>query len=954
KAEQIVHLVNGEEEAFHFSVLQASLLCEDQLSSLVIQPMSGSLGPKERCPLSVSFTPNRQGYLSFRVFLKVKRMLEPLALTVKADCFSMGTLVLIENPSGGLRELRPDHIDSIDFERVGISEQSSFRFLVSNLAKCELDITFDIAGPSELLQHLKAEPKHATVEVGKQLQLSLFFCPLSICNLRDVKLSIKVKNGATFTLEVKGKGTVPSFEFSFTKHNFGKCFVHSPAMLAPTQTLVIRNKDKRDISVQCQFKNSSYLEIGFKPTVLASGADLKIPIIFSPQEARRYQEKLDFILNSCVTRQVEILGQGIEIKLEVENPKHRKINFGSLTLGKKVKKRVVLVNRSSVSLSFSLHLNSNIPLDPKDLSVMPTGQLNLKAGESCAAEIQFSPQKHVPKFTVELQAETLGLLHPLLSIKGSCQGVQVHLDQNHIAFGAIVQNCKTSRKIVMINTGDIGGKFCWKTEKFPPSLSISPTKGSIGPGMEVPFEVVFAPVQLSNDSRFENLPCVVEGRSSPLTLTVTGSCVMASTNKEVVNFICPVRSSHTQSLSVQNPTNQSCTIRPVIEGEQWTCAPTIVLEPLQNKMFEITYQPLIMTTEGNKHQGSVFFSFLDGTGLLYFLQGTAEAPKAEGIIVHELPAKSHHTELLSVHNWLLKQQCFRVLLEILKPDKPDATVSLSGLQFIDVPALTKRDYKLSFFTYKIGQYNTKVTFRNEVSGEYLFYLITFKATSSQVQSTIELVTPVRQPVSATVHIENPLPTNVCLTTECKCSDISLPLQHTVPGHSKDPLSFEYLPLQAGKTTAVLSLSSNELGYFYYDLLLQALPPPMEKTVHFTASLGTSHSVSVKFTNFSRTKAEYSCKTDCPDFLVDKSVTAVAGFQAVSEASVKVCFEPHQLGDVRAQLTLSSPAGGEYIFPLHGVCQAPKPQGPFSISVGRTLTIPFKNVFLQNTAFSYQV
>lgn len=49
-----------------------------------------------------------------------------------------------------------------------------------------------------------------------------------------------------------------------------------------------------------------------------------------------------------------------------------------------------------------------------------------------------------------------------------------------------------------------------------------------------------------------------------------------------------------------------------------------------------------------------------------------------------------------------------MLIEILKPDKPDAAVSLKGLQYIDVPALAKADYKMSFFTYKEGQYNSKV------------------------------------------------------------------------------------------------------------------------------------------------------------------------------------------------------------------------------------------------------
>ena len=88
--------------------------------------------------------------------------------------------------------------------------------------------------------------------------------------------------------------------------------------------------------------------------------------------------------------------------------------------------------------------------------------------------------------------------------------------------------------------------------------------------------------------------------------------------------------------------------------------------------------------------------------------------------------------------------------------------------------------------------------------------------------------------------------------------------------------------------------------------------------------------------------------------MDKSVAASPGFQVGSEASVEVCFEPHQLGEVRGQLSLSSGIGGEYIFPLRGICLPPKAQGPFSIMAGRNITVPFKNVFLQTTAFSFQV
>lgn len=77
-----------------------------------------------------------------------------------------------------------------------------------------------------------------------------------------------------------------------------------------------------------------------------------------------------------------------------------------------------------------------------------------------------------------------------------------------------------------------------------------------------------------------------------------------------------------------------------------------------------------------------------------------------------------------------------------------------------------------------------MTFRNVTSSEYLYYLVTFEATSPGVLSTIKLVTAVRRVASASVSVENPLSVPVSFTTECKSSDISAPPQTTVPGNSK--------------------------------------------------------------------------------------------------------------------------------------------------------------------------
>lgn len=41
----------------------------------------------------------------------------------------------------------------------------------------------------------------------------------------------------------------------------------------------------------------------------------------------------------------------------------------------------------------------------------------------------------------------------------NAQGAEVQVDQDHLAFGAVVQRCQTSKRIVMMNTGDIGARW---------------------------------------------------------------------------------------------------------------------------------------------------------------------------------------------------------------------------------------------------------------------------------------------------------------------------------------------------------------------------------------------------------------------------------------------------------------------------------------------------------------
>jgi hydrocephalus-inducing protein len=133
------------------------------------------------------------------------------------------------------------------------------------------------------------------------------------------------------------------------------------------------------------------------------------------------------------------------------------------------------------------------------------------------------------------------------------------------------------------------------------------------------------------------------------------------TTREVVHFSTNVRVKETKSINIANRTNLQWNLRPSIDGEYYTGSDTFSVEPMSNRPYEVQYLPLTMTTEGKKHQGTLFFPLPDGTGLLYNLSGGADPPKAVSKINRDVPCKTSYTEMLSVTNWLRKPQRLDIL-----------------------------------------------------------------------------------------------------------------------------------------------------------------------------------------------------------------------------------------------------------------------------------------------------
>ncbi|XP_048461536.1 hydrocephalus-inducing protein homolog [Rhincodon typus] len=925
KAQETVNMINNEASPLSFHFRKETLHSEGYICKLFVEPIEGIVLPYSSVPIVFSCIANTDGHVNWNIVCDVKTKTVPLILNIKMHGYSMKATVTCEGSDGTVTELSHQTVNEISFGEVELNDHINYHFVISNNGKFNFDFDWELSGPPSILNCLKLNCKRNRVETESSVTVSIRFHPDHKFTLKDVELKLKIQKGPVFACILTGYIVIPSAHLSFTKYDFGPCFIYNAGMTPSKKTLIITNKQEQAIGLDCLFPNNSYLEVKFQPCALAPKKSVEAVIIFYPREPIEYQEVVTFEINGLTQQSVKIFGQGAEMKVTLQ-PKNNGEHL-----------------RDSLSFTFCV------------LSLSPLTSIKLDAqGGTCDVVVTFSPTYRIPQFAEEVMMECVGVSKPLFVIRGCCQGIEISLDQNCIAFGSVVLRSSVTRLIVLENIGDIGASFRWDVEKFKPHFSISPMEGYISPGMQVSLEVKFHPIKVHADIRLENVQCFIEGTKS-VYLYLTGSCVAPTAMKEILNFSCQVRTAQVHGIVLTNRTNQVWNLQPKIEGEYWSGPKVITVQPhLPNQTYDITYKPLTMTMDGKKHQGSVFFPLPDGTGLLYMLQGIAEPPKAVAIINREVPCKTLHTVLLSIHNWLPKPQRFRATMDQIKPERLESTTTLKGLDYIDVPGSSRREYRLTFFTYKEAIISVKVTFRNETTQEYLYYVVNIKSTSPGLNGTIELVAPVRQSTSGTVEVENPLTVPTIFTTECKITDISLPTQLIVPPQAKGILSFEYQPLKVGEVTGRLTLNNGDLGLYHYDLILKAKPAGLEKPLHFRTNFGGSQTLTAKFLNHSRQKIEYFCKVDSPQFLVEKSITVPPASMGGSEVGVEVIYEPFCLGESRAILNVNSSVGGEYNVPLLGVCLSAKPQGPFSVRAGSTASIPFKNIFPQTTTYSFQV
>lgn len=783
QGKEIVNLINNEDIPFAFSFTESTFdVGQDGSPVLKFSPISGTVPARSELPIEVVFSPCAEKHFNYNLVCNVRKKPTPVTINVKGEGYDVHDSVQTELSDGTVCEFAagPNVQNVVDLGQSQINEKRVKRVTIVNSGRFNFDFAWNVKTKTPGM--FTITPEIGTVPKGERVVCELSFLPTREINFKADAIC-EVLNGRSYPISISGLGAKPLLKFSSTNVDFGPHFLFKPNMpkncTPSVQVIKLTNYDVKEISYDLLYKESNIFDIQRGPSVLAPGESADITVTFYPREAQKYHETLEFEINGLSTVHVDVAGEGVEFKVEHLNPDIRTVSFGAIRIGSTIQKQVKLVNKSIIPATFTLGPASILEvLQAHCASISSFGTLTLKPKGVLTLDLKFAPNRRIPFFSEDIMLEGPGVEKTLFSVTGACQGVDVKLENDLLAFGPVCHRSSTVRKMHLQNVGDIGVKFQWDTSKFSPDFSITPPEGYLSPGMDLPLDITFHPSKPDPDIRYENLVCSIDGAPA-LNLTLSGSCISQPVAKETVSFQAAARQSESKGVTLVNKTNSVWHIRPIFDNDNWSGSEQIDIEAGQTKQYDIVFTPSTMAGEGEngKHEGTLFFPLPDGTGILYKLVGNVEKPLASGTVSRELTAKTTHTEIVKVQNWLKKQQRFKVIFELAKPDP---AVSFKGHEFLDVPPLSSREYKFSFYSYKEGLTNAKIIFKNEASQEFLYYNLAIKSLPPGSVSSMEITTTVRQPFVKELSIANPLPTPVTFTATCQHADISVPHSFVVP------------------------------------------------------------------------------------------------------------------------------------------------------------------------------
>lgn len=717
---------------------------------LSFEPQSGTIPPGGKQVVAVTFAPTLERAVNFSAVCSVRKKATRLALNVKGEGFAVRASLSQEGAQPGLStELVTGAANPLDLGQVLVHERATRRFTVTNGGDAPLDFVWDTSGHSAF----SVTPPAGCVPAGEHMTCELLFAPVNSEKIDGARVLCSIINGHRFALRINALAHRPRLRTSWQAHDFGLCFTHHTA----STSLRLSNEDAVPLNLTGLWEPLPWLSVSSPPPVLGPGESCELALTFMPREAAVFRTTLLIEVNGASTLKAVVSGDGVGCRVELADAAQAVIPFGALKAGSVVTKTVRLQNKSR--LPAAVDFGPCLPLLSRlGVSVQPPS-LVLRPKDGASFTLQFRPGARTRAFHEELVVDIgTGLSRALLAVTGACVGREVRLATDTLPFGTVVAGSRAVLRLQIENLGDVPQRFSWDAKAFAPFFAVAPAQGTLPPHSDASLEVTFHPAAPDPDIRKERLRCVIEG-ADDVFLTLSGASVTAEAQPAALSFSAPVRGVSSGQVTIANPTGELWALRPVVVGDAFSGPERLEVPGGGSATYPLAFKPGVM----GEHRGSVFFPLPAGAAVLHTLLGNAGPPLPAGNITRSVVAKQQHTEVVHVHNWLRHAQRFQV-----EADCPGAerATRLSVVDHIDVPAGAERECRLQFYAFKEGATTGRLVFTNEQTKEYQFYDLSFNAAPPGTLAALRLQCQVRNRVTATVSIDNPLPEPVTFHAVC--------------------------------------------------------------------------------------------------------------------------------------------------------------------------------------------
>ncbi|KAG5498680.1 hypothetical protein JKF63_02967 [Porcisia hertigi] len=717
RAERTVILENCDDIPYTFSWDKFSM--EGMSSFLSVRPLRGTIAPHERLPVTLLFSPQDEVEYNLPLRCTVKRSSVPLSINVKGVGVSLHDTLQVEPMEDGEE---PTHVVRgqlllLNLHRVQVKSTVVRRFALRNAGSYPFQYSVEAPeNPSITLEGMAGEV------ASKQTSVIVFrYHPTCEETLKQCRLFFRIDGRVLYKIGIKAVSYLPRLQLSFDHYDFGPRFISAyssgpatglpesrPGTVGPgsaVTVLQLTNLESEVVSVDCSVSTqNTWCRLDSTALVVHPKETGRLRLTFLPLEIRRYEDNLRLSFNSLNTVFVPVSGEGVVPRVEVVNPFAK---FGVVRVGEtqQVDVKLVCLSKIPTPISFAQVLDEDLlqkgfavslPQQASLVTGANSSMVMLKPKESITVMLSFTPKQRMGDFNREVNMLVCGVEMPFVSLSGSCADAEVHLDCTALSFGDVVIGASATRRVVILNSGDISQKFSWVNglQKLRPlgEWSIFPSSGFVRAHTELACELRYAPRAPQKDNAKATAATTssapvqqtltVELDNSPdMALTIESNWITRPTATEVVRFTCRAHEKDVKMIEVYNSTEDPWTTEPVLDSLLWTCPSQVTLKPMSKTMLSVTYQPArptataaltkeaavaagglstrsaspdtaLVESSSSKDKATLFIPLPDGTGKCVALEGTAEAT-ASVSPVQEYECVAHVSLPLrfQVQNW---------------------------------------------------------------------------------------------------------------------------------------------------------------------------------------------------------------------------------------------------------------------------------------------------------------